>query len=113
MKKTWFEETIKQYVESEDYKFISMITDKGLNSRIMIQCNEGHPPYEVSFKNFKGNKSKSPTRCPYCNGGVAYSDEYIKSSIEIGLNPISVPLIISPESFLEILFEKSLVALEE
>ena len=82
MKKTWFEETIKQYVESEDYKFISMITDKGLNSRIMIQCNEGHPPYEVSFKNFKGNKSKSPTRCPYCNGGVAYSDEYIKLLVE-------------------------------
>ena len=76
MRKKWFEETIKQYVENEGYIFIKLLTDKGLDSRIIIQCNNGHKPYEVTFRNFKGNNSRKPRRCPYCsNKEFAYFED--------------------------------------
>ena len=82
-KKIWYEETIKQYIENEKYIFIKLLTDKGLNSRIMIWCgNSKHKPYEVKFSNFKNGK-----RCPYCSNerkseNMKFTYEYVKEYIE-------------------------------
>ena len=67
MKLKWNEEEIKKYVKSQNYNFIGIVKFKGLNSKILIQCEDGHI-FLVSFKNFKGNKGKKGTRCPICFG---------------------------------------------
>lgn len=61
-KRIWYEDTIKQYIENEGYIFIKLLTDKGLESRVIIWCgNPNHNSYEVKFSNFKNKR-----RCPYC-----------------------------------------------
>lgn len=67
MKRKWTEEAIIEYIKNEGYVFIKFVFYKALDSRVLIQCSKKHKPYEVSFRNFKGNKSKKPRRCPYCN----------------------------------------------
>lgn len=62
----WNEENIKNFVESQNYRFIAIINKKAGNSKILIQCPSGHIFY-VCFKNFKGNKAIKGTRCPACN----------------------------------------------
>ena len=65
--KKWTIEKIIEYVENEGYKFIDILNDNGLKSRIIIQCsNPKHKPYEVIFGNFKGNDGKKGTRCVEC-----------------------------------------------
>lgn len=61
----WSKEKIKEYIESQGYKFIGILEFKALNSKILIQCYEGHI-YIVNFKNFKGNKAVKGNRCPVC-----------------------------------------------
>lgn len=66
MKKIRYEDTIRKYVEDNNYEYIEMIKEKGLNSRIKIKCPNGHI-YDVCFKNFKGNVALKGTRCPECS----------------------------------------------
>ena len=81
MRKIWKEDIIKKYIESNNYTYIEMIEEKGLNSRIKIKCPKGHI-YEVSFKNFKGNKAKKGTRCPECSNNKKPDYEQIKEMVE-------------------------------
>lgn len=80
MRLKWTEEEIKKYVESQNHKFIGIIYFKGLNSKILIQCEHGHI-FKVTFKNFKGNKSCKPTRCPVCFGMKQPTIDDIKNKL--------------------------------
>ena len=84
----WTDEKIIEYIEEEGYKFIRFIDEKdgvvynkkGYGRRIEIWCgNPNHKPYDVRFGNFKG---KLKRRCPYCNGGIKYTYDYIKNYVE-------------------------------
>ena len=88
MKLKWTDEKIIEYIEEEGYKFIKFIDEKdgkiynkkGLERRIEIWCgNPNHKSYDVKFKNFQGSNKR---RCPYCNGGIKYTYDYIKEYIE-------------------------------
>lgn len=81
MKRIWYEDIIKEYVEKQGYKFIKLIKDNGLNSRIEIQCPKGHK-YDVCFKNFKGNACLKGTRCPECFGSKKPSYEEVREYVE-------------------------------
>ena len=73
-------EEVKEYIESFGYKLLS---EHYVNSheKILIECPHGHK-YEVSFCHFKGNKNRKGSRCPYCNGGIKYSYNFIKEYLE-------------------------------
>lgn len=73
----WNEQTIKEYIESADYKFLSIIgKENGNKSRVLIMCNKGHE-YNITFSNFY-----SGDRCPYCYGNIKHDYKYIKNEIE-------------------------------
>lgn len=57
----WTKEKIIEYIESFDYKVIRIIEKHGLKTRLEIQCDKNHEPYEIKFDNFKQGY-----RCPYC-----------------------------------------------
>lgn len=85
-KLVWTDEKIIEHIEEEGYKFIKFIDEKdgkiynkkGLKRRIEIWCgNPNHKSYDVEFANFKNKK-----RCPYCNGKIKFTYEYVKEYIE-------------------------------
>ena len=81
--KKWTIEKIIEYVENEDYYFIEMVEFNHLNSKITVWCGDkNHKPYNVCFKNFKGNKSCKPNRCSSCKGGIKLSLLEIKDFLK-------------------------------
>ena len=79
----WTEDKIKEYVESEGYIYIRKVEGNASTSVIEVWCgNPNHKSYNVVFKNFKGNKSKKPTRCPYCSKNRKLTFEEVKEFIE-------------------------------
>lgn len=60
-KTKWTKQKIIEYIESFDYKVIRIIEKHGLKTRLEIQCDKNHEPYEIKFDNFKQGY-----RCPYC-----------------------------------------------
>ena len=69
-------EYIKEYVENFGYILLSTEYKNNL-TKLLIKCPKGHE-YEVSFSNFKNNKSG----CPYCAGNARYSYVEVKEYIE-------------------------------
>lgn len=52
---------VKNYIESFNYRLLSNEYN-GTHDYLLVQCNNFHKPYKVTFNNFKkGN------RCPHCN----------------------------------------------
>ena len=74
MKKLSYE-FVKEKIEKEGYKLLSK---EYINSRskLKLRCNKGHE-YEAKYNSFSNGK-----RCPYCNGGIRLTYEFIKKQIE-------------------------------
>lgn len=58
----WTKKMIKDHIEDNGYKFIKFVEFNKYDSRILIQCPNGHEPYEVLFGNFYRGK-----RCEKCS----------------------------------------------
>ena len=79
----WTEDRIKEYVENQGYTYIKRIEGKASMSIIEVWCgNLNHKSYRVMFKNFKGNKAKKPTRCPYCSKNKKLTIEEVRVFVE-------------------------------
>ena len=52
---------VKKYIESFGYKLLST-EYKTIHEKLLIQCDKGHNPYEVTYSKFK-NQDR---RCPHC-----------------------------------------------
>lgn len=74
----WNKQNIKKYVSDSKYKLIRFLEDNiRLNTRLLVECDNGHIPYEVNFSNFYNG-----TRCPYCAGNKKHTYEHIRHEIE-------------------------------
>jgi Zn ribbon nucleic-acid-binding protein len=74
----WNENTIREFVAKSEYKLLAIkLPTNGNITRVTIQCQEGHDPYECRIANFING-----TRCPECSGNKKYTIEKIKKLIE-------------------------------
>lgn len=79
-------EEVKEYIESFGYKLLSK-EYIGSQTKLLIQCDKNHKPYETTFNNFKGSKNRNGRRCPYCANEHKgdyhkHNYEYVKDYIE-------------------------------
>ena len=74
-------EEVKEYIKSFGYEFYGFEIGKTKGGKeekyVRVKCDKEHDSYLVRFSAFKKG-----ARCPYCNGGVKYSYEYVKKCIE-------------------------------
>lgn len=78
----WTKEKIIKFIENEGYKFIKFIKYDSSHSKILIQCEKSHEPYEVKFYSFSQGR-----RCNKCRSEKSvirykFNYEYVKSYIE-------------------------------
>lgn len=53
---------VKDMVEEAGYTLLKIIEgSKGSHKRLVVKCDKGHEPYEVTYQNFSKGR-----RCPYC-----------------------------------------------
>lgn len=77
-------EYVKNYIESFGQTLLSTEYING-KQKLLVKCpNPNHPPYEVTFENFKGSKSKRGTRCPYCKESIG------EREVSILLNKLNI-----------------------
>ncbi|MEG2230350.1 MAG: hypothetical protein RRY22_06270, partial [Bacilli bacterium] len=72
-------EYIKKYVESYDFKLIDSSRYKNRDSKISIECNNGHV-FETTFGNFKRRDGKN--KCTKCSNRDKFEYNYVKSYVE-------------------------------
>ncbi|MGL5381070.1 hypothetical protein [Clostridium sp.] len=62
----WTKEKIIEYVESQGYIFIEFIEYKGIESRILIQCDRLHEPIKVRLHTFRNKRKIGNKGCKHC-----------------------------------------------
>lgn len=68
---------VKNYIESFNYKLLSTEYINA-NKHLLVQCPNGHKPYQVTFSAFKNGEH----RCSECYGNSKLTYEYVKEYIE-------------------------------
>lgn len=81
-KAKWTEEVIKSFVEEQGYSFLEFVNFKGINSRVLIQCPNGHEPYEVGFKGFKEGARCNECKKEMMRSKFAFTYEQVKEEFE-------------------------------
>lgn len=68
------QEQIEQELAKEGYKLLSPYTN--VHERILVQCPNGHKPYEVLLCNFRQDR-----RCPLCN--ESHGERKVRQYLEL------------------------------
>ncbi|OTZ58608.1 hypothetical protein [Bacillus thuringiensis] len=83
-------EEVEIFVNSLGYKLYNIIdTGGGKHKRLIVSCERGHTPYNVTYQNLKTGR-----RCPFCSmssGESIVYEELLSNGLDFDFNyPISV-----------------------